>query len=518
MSDPSPAAEAPPPDIDSAGPALLAAIVESSDDAIVSKTLEGQIRSWNAAATRIFGYEPHEIIGRPITTIIPDDLLAEEQGIITKLRRGERVEHFDTIRIAKDGRRIPISLTISPVRDAQGKIIGASKVARDISERRRAEEMLREAARRKDEFLAVLAHELRNPLAPIRFALELSSHPRLSTGQRDAARAIVERQVAHLTRLLDDLLDASRITSGRIELKKQMTELNSIIAAAIETARPALDARRHRLQFVRPPAPIFLMADPIRLAQVFSNLLINSAKFTMAEGHVDIEVAREVSSVVVSVRDNGSGISPEMMPRMFTMFSQDPAAQTRPEGGLGVGLSLVRGLVAMHGGTVEAHSEGPGRGSEFVVRLPIDEKSVADAIPSEAALNVPAGALRVLVVDDNQDAADCCKVLLELAGHRIDVAYSGLGALEVGDRLHPHAVLLDIGLPDLDGYEVARRMRSTEWGTQAVLVAVTGWGQSRDRQRAFEAGFDRHVTKPIAPVQLAKLLGPVGPDEAHDLH
>src|ERR1700690_1511757 len=231
MFNPSLSAEAPAPDIDSAGSALLAAIVESSDDAIVSKTLDGQIRSWNAAATRIFGYEPHEIIGRPITTIIPEELLTEEQGFITKLRRGERVEHFDTIRIAKDGRRIPISLTISPVRDAQGKIIGASKVARDISERRRAEEMLRGAARRKDEFLAVLAHELRNPLAPIRFALELSNHPRLSAGQRDAAKAIVERQVAHLTRLLDDLLDASRITSGRIELKKQMAELNSIIAA-----------------------------------------------------------------------------------------------------------------------------------------------------------------------------------------------------------------------------------------------------------------------------------------------
>jgi two-component system, chemotaxis family, CheB/CheR fusion protein len=518
MTEPSPRAEGPVPAIDSAGPALLAAIVDSSDDAIVSKTLDGQVRSWNAAATRIFGYEPHEIIGRPITTIIPEELLEEEREIISRLRRGERVDHYDTIRVAKDGRRIPISLTISPVRNASGEIIGASKVARDISERRRAEEMLREAARRKDEFLAVLAHELRNPLAPIRFALELANHPSLSTGQQDAARAIVERQVAHMTRLLDDLLDVSRITSGKIELKKQPTELKSIIAAAIETARPALEERRHRLQVTMPSPPINLVADPIRLAQVFSNLLINAAKFTMAEGEVDISIAQEASWVVVSVRDNGRGISAEMMPRLFTMFSQAPGVHAPAEGGLGVGLSLVRGLVDMHGGSVEAHSAGAGLGSEFVVRLPIDGTSAADALRSTAAKNMPRGALRVLVVDDNHDAADCCKVLLEMAGHRIDVAYSGMTALELGERMQPQAVLLDIGLPDLDGYEVARRMRSTDWGMNALLVAVTGWGQARDRQRALEAGFDRHVTKPIAPEYLETLLGPVGPDEAHDLH
>lgn len=498
--------------IDTEGLALLAAIVESSDDAIVSKTLDGEIRSWNAAATRIFGYQPHEIIGRPITTIIPVELHDEEREIIRKVRRGERVHHFDTIRVAKDGHRIPISLTISPVRDAQGQIIGASKVARDISDRRQSEELLREAARRKDEFLALLAHELRNPLAPIRYALELTKNPNLSVGQRDVARAIIERQVAHMSRLLDDLLDVSRITRGKLELKKQPTELNSIIATAIETARPVLDAKQHRLQVETLSAPVRLEADPVRLAQVFANLLINAAKFTNANGNVEIAAAREDASVVVTVRDNGMGISAEMMPRLFTMFSQASGPHGRLEGGLGVGLCLVRGLLVLHGGTIEARSAGPGLGSEFVVRLPLEAGAAAEVTPSECGLPAVPGALQVLVVDDNQDAADCCKILLELAGHHVEVAYTGIGGLEMGERLRPQVALLDIGLPDLDGYEVARRMRSTDWGARAVLVAVTGWGQFRDRQRALEAGFDRHVTKPIAPDCLESLLAPVPPD------
>jgi PAS domain S-box-containing protein len=515
MSDEERPAEAaqPLPPIDSAGPALLAAIVESSDDAIVSKTLEGQIRSWNAGATRIFGYKPHEIIGRPITTIIPVELHEEERDIISRVRRGERVEHFDTIRIAKDGRRIPISLTVSPVRDEQGKIIGASKVARDISERRQSEELLREAARRKDEFLALLAHELRNPLAPIRYALELTKNPTLSAGQHDAARAIIERQVGHMSRLLDDLLDVSRITRGKLELKTQPTELQSIIATAVETARPVLDAKRHQLRVEMPSAPIRLEADSVRLAQAFANLLINAAKFTNPNGNVVIAAARDGASVVVTVRDNGMGIPSEMMPRLFTMFSQAPGVHGRPGGGLGVGLSLVRGLLLLHGGTIEARSAGPGLGSEFVVRLPLEAEGAPEVTPSEFGFRAAPGALRVLVVDDNHDAADCCKILLELAGHRVEVAYTATGGLEIGERFHPQVALLDIGLPDFDGYQVARRMRATDWGARAVLVAVTGWGQFKDRQRALEAGFDRHVTKPLAPESLASLLAPMAPHE-----
>lgn len=500
--------------IDSAAQALLAAIVASSDDAIVSKTLSGQVRSWNAAATRIFGYEPHEIIGLPVSTIIPPELHGEEREILSKLRRGERIDHFDTIRIAKDGRRIPVSLTVSPVRDAQGTIIGASKVARDISERRKAEQLLRDADRRKDEFLALLAHELRNPLAPIRYALELMKNARLSGEQRSAALGTIERQAMHMSRLLDDLLDVSRITRGKLELKKQRTELSSVIATALETARPMLDGKRHQLKVTVPSTPVWLEGDPVRLAQLFSNLLINAAKFTNANGNVEINAVRDARSVLVRVRDNGIGIPPDMLPRVFAMFSQGPGAFSRADGGLGVGLSLVRGLAALHGGTVEAHSDGLGLGSEFSVRLPIAAKAAVEAPPRAAGLRAAPAALRVLLVDDNQDAADCCRILLELAGHTVETAYTARCGLELGERFHPEVVLLDIGLPDLDGYEVARRMRATGWGRGAVLVAVTGWGQSKDRQRAREAGFDRHVTKPIAPDSLEAILTAVSAGES----
>lgn len=500
--------------IDSASKALLAAIVESSDDAIVSKTLTGEIRSWNAGATRIFGYQPHEIIGLPVTTIIPPELHDEERQILSKLRRGERIHHFDTTRIAKDGRRIPISLAVSPVRDAQGTIIGASKVARDISERKQAEAMLRETDRRKDEFLALLAHELRNPLAPIRYALELIKNPKLSPQQHSAARGTIERQVAHMSRLLDDLLDVSRVTRGKLELKKQPTELNSIIAAAVETARPMLEAKRHQLKLLVPPTHVWLEGDPVRLAQVFSNLLINAAKFTNPNGNLEIEAAREDGSVLVTVRDDGIGISADMIPRLFAMFSQAPGALARPDGGLGVGLALVRGLVGLHGGSVEARSDGLGRGSQFLVRLPVTGEIAAEVVSSACGLGARPARLRILLVDDNHDAADCCRILLELAGHQVETAYTATRGLELGERFHPEVVLLDIGLPDLDGYEVARRIRATEWGMHAVLVAVTGWGQSKDRQRALEAGFDRHVTKPIAPGTLESLLAalPIGED------
>ena len=296
--------------------ALLAAIVDSSDDAIVSKTLEGRILSWNRGATRIFGYEPGEVIGKPITIIIPPELHAEEQQILDKLRRGERIDHFDTVRVAKDGRRIAISLTVSPVRAADGTVIAASKVARDVSERKvaeqrlqQSEEALRLADRRKDEFLALLAHELRNPLAPIRYALAANSKPGRTPEQLRQAEEIIERQVTHMSRLLDDLLDISRITRGTLELKKTRTELTSIIGAAIETARPMLEAKNHNLVLDLPTQPVQLEVDVVRLAQVFSNLLINAAKYTDPGGQIQLRAHQEPGTVVVSVIDNGIGVS-----------------------------------------------------------------------------------------------------------------------------------------------------------------------------------------------------------------
>ena len=494
--------------------ALLAAIVESSDDAIVSKTLEGRILSWNTGARRIFGYQAEEVIGKSITIIIPPELHAEEQQILTKIRRGERIDHYDTIRMTKDGRRIPISLTISPVRSPSGEIIGASKIAHDISERKRAEEMLRcsqeallEADRRKDEFLALLAHELRNPLAPIRYALAASKKTECTPAQRARAEEIIDRQVAQMSRLLDDLLDVSRIARGKLELKKTLTELSIAVSVAADTARPLFNARQQEFHLDLPTDPLRLYADPVRLAQVFANLLVNAAKYTDAGGRISLRALRDGDQIVVSVRDNGIGISAEMLPRLFTMFSQAHTALGRAEGGLGVGLWLVRGLLRLHGGSIEARSDGPGQGSEFIVRLPVgapaEERSPVEPVSTDPQLGA---GLKVLVVDDNRDAADTCAMLLELCGHHVQTAYGGRRALELAEAFRPHAVLLDIGLPDINGYELAQRIRATPWGGNIVLIAVTGWGQTEDRQRATQAGFTQHLVKPITADSLESVL------------
>jgi PAS domain S-box-containing protein len=506
--------------------ALLAAIVESSDDAIVSKTLEGRILSWNAGASRIFGYTAAEAIGQPITMIIPPELHDEERQILDQVRRGERIEHFDTIRVAKDGRRIHISLAVSPVRDANGTIVGASKVARDVSERKAAEqaldetaarlraseEALRDADRRKDEFLALLAHELRNPLAPIRYTLAANKKSGRTPEQRKRAEEIIERQVTHMSRLLDDLLDVSRITRSTLELKKSPIELTSVVGSAIETARPVLDSKRHNLSLDLPKHAVRLEADAVRLSQVFSNLLINAAKYTDPGGQIHLRAAREGSEIVVAVRDNGIGISADMMPRLFAMFSQAQAALGRSEGGLGIGLSLVRGLVTLHGGSVEARSDGPGCGSEFTVRLPAGTpvEELAD-IEEDGDAPVAGAGMKILVVDDNRDAADTCAALLELSGHHVQTAYTGRRALELAETFRPHALLMDIGLPDFDGYQLAAKIRAAPWGRAIILIAVTGWGQEEDRRRALDAGCDHHLTKPIAAETVESLLQSLQP-------
>jgi PAS domain S-box-containing protein len=504
--------------------ALLAAIVDSSDDAIVSKTLEGKILSWNRGAARIFGYEAHEAIGQPITIIIPPELHAEEQQILDKLRRGERIDHFDTVRITKDGRRIAISLTVSPVRSPDGTVIAASKVARDVSERKLAEQRLRAsqealqlADRRKDEFLALLAHELRNPLAPIRYALAANKKPGRTPEQCRQAEGIIERQVMHMSRLLDDMLDISRITRGVLELKRTRTELTSVIGAAIETARPMLDEKQHSLALDLPTEPVQLEADVVRLAQVFSNLLINAAKYTDPGGRIQLRARSQGSEVLVAVSDNGIGIPKDLLPRVFDMFFQSHSALARAEGGLGVGLSLVRGLVRLHGGSVEARSDGSARGSEFIVRLPLGPASqqLRDAEAEEGEQISADAGLKILVVDDNRDAADTCAMLLESSGHHVQTAYTGRQALELALTFRPHALLLDIGLPDMDGYQLARQVRSKPWGRTAVLVAVTGWGQEQDRQRAVAAGFDQHLVKPISAETVETLLHSLARAEDH---
>jgi PAS domain S-box-containing protein len=504
----------------------LAAIVESSDDAIISKTLESVITTWNRGAERIFGYTAEEVIGKPVTLLIPANQIDEEPAILQKLRRGERIDHYETVRIRKDGTLLDVSLTVSPIKDANGTIIGASKIARDITERKRmeaalreeiairerAEAALREADRRKDEFLALLAHELRNPLAPIRYALAGNKKASGTSEQRKRAEEIIERQVTHMSRLLDDLLDISRISRGTFELKKNPTDLTLAVGAAIETARPVLDAKHHTLSLDLPKAPVRLKADPVRLAQAFSNLLINAAKYTDPGGHIQLRAAEEGDEVVVTIRDNGIGISADMMPRLFTLFSQAQTALGRAEGGLGIGLSLVRGVVTLHGGSVEARSDGSGTGSEFIVRLPIG-MPLAEVTDIEATANnlVPGIGLKILVVDDNRDAADACASLLELSGHHVQTAYTGRHALELAETFRPHALLLDIGLPDFNGYELATKIRASPWGRGVMLIAVTGWGQEEDRRRALEAGCDHHLTKPVAPETVESLLQSLDP-------
>ncbi len=501
--------------------AHLAAIVESSDDAIVSKTLEGVIRSWNRAAERLFGYSAEEAVGQPITLIIPPERVQEEQEILRKLRRGERIDHFETVRVAKSGRRIDVALTISPICNANGVIVGASKIARDISERKaseqaqertigelkRAEEALREADRRKDEFLAVLAHELRNPLAPIRYAVAMARKQGRAEAERLQAQAIIERQVEHMGRLLDDLLDVSRITRGTLILRPSSVDLATVVAAAQESARPLIEKRNHALVVSLPEKPIRLVADPVRLAQVLSNLLVNAAKYTDAGGRIELEARRAGGELVVAVRDNGIGISADMMPRIFTLFAQASPALERSEGGLGIGLALVRGLVELHGGAVSARSAGAAQGSEFVVRLPLGSPADAESADEPGAIaGSAAHALRLLVADDNRDSAASFAALLEASGHEVSVAHTGREALNLACKLEPDALLLDIGMPELNGYELAQQIRDTSWGRRAMLVAITGWGQEQDKRRALAAGFDLHLTKPIDPGRLEALL------------
>ena len=356
----------------------LAAIVESSDDAIVSKSLDGRIKSWNAAATRMFGYAAEEAIGQPITLIIPAELRAEEKKIISEVSAGRRVEHFDTVRLTKDGERIPVSLTVSPIHGSDGKVVGASKIARDITERQRIQEVLRttqaalqQESRRKDEFIALLAHELRNPLAPIRYALAVARRNDATTELRQRSQEIIERQVAQMSRLLDDLLNIARITHGTLEIRREVIELSTVLEMAVEIAQPYLEAKHHTLSQDLIAVSVRVYADRARLAQVFANLLINAAKYTDAGGLIRVRATIEAAEVVVAVSDNGIGIPAEIMPRLFDMFTQASSARVRSEGGLGLGLALVRGIVKLHGGSVQARSAGAHCGSEFQVRLPL---------------------------------------------------------------------------------------------------------------------------------------------------
>ena len=371
---------------------------------------------------------------------------------------------------------------------------------------RASEDALRKADQRKDEFLATLAHELRNPLAPIRTAAEMLTRPNLSEEQLTWSHLVIHRQVEHMARLLDDLLDVARITRGKLQLRLQPCDLGTIVDTAIEATRPLLAARKHGLTVELPPELPSFDADPVRLAQVLSNLLTNAAKYTDSPGRISLKARTENGTLRISVKDNGIGLSPAALADIFNMFSQVQDSHSRTEGGLGIGLALVKGLVDLHGGTIDVFSEGAGRGSEFVVTLPC---RISEARPVEPAAVEEAGTTvsrKILVADDNQDAANTLAMLLRLAGHDVRTAHGGQAALTLADEFQPEFVLLDIGMPDLDGYEVAKQLRLTDGGKNVRLIALTGWGQDEDKRRAREAGFDYHLTKPVDPHRLDALL------------
>lgn len=376
-----------------------------------------------------------------------------------------------------------------------------------IARREQAEAALREADRRKDEFLATLAHELRNPLAPIRQAALISKMASASEAQKRWSHDVISRQVQHMSLLLDDLLDVSRITRGTLQLRKQATELSAVVDAAVETARPTLDAKRHRLEIDMSGGPTYFSADPLRIAQVLSNLLTNAAKYTDPEGVIRLIAQVGPDSVVIRVIDNGIGIAAEALPRIFQMFSQVNATQDRSDGGLGIGLALARGLIELHGGRIEATSQGLGRGSEFSVHLPVGLLCVPSRGDTRSAGKRSAViGRRVLIADDNEDSADSLAMLLRMEGHEVMVVHDGPGALAAIASFAPEIALLDIGMPGLNGYEVAQKIRELEPATPVKLIAVTGWGQHSDKARARASGFDHHFTKPVEPERLMDLL------------
>jgi PAS domain S-box-containing protein len=496
--------------------ATLAAIVQSSDDAIVSKTLDGEITSWNAAATRMFGYAPEEVIGRSISIIIPHDRMNEEARVLSSIRRGEAINHFRTIRLRKDRTPIPISLTVSPVRNAAGQIMGASKIARDISAQVQAEEerailLAREQAARqeaeaanrtKDEFLAMLGHEVRNPLGAISNAVHVLERLGQPGDVTAAARGIITRQTAHLARIMDDLLDIGRVMLGKVVLGRKSVDLREVAERALGTLREGGRLERHNVSLEGVPA--WIDGDTTRIEQIVTNLVGNALKYTPPGGSVKVHVTRKGRTAVLSVEDDGLGIRPDLLPRIFDLFVQGQPPADRAQAGLGIGLTLVKRLTDLHGGNVEAHSDGPGKGTTVTARFPVVARPGRETDERDVPAEI---ARRILIVEDNDDAREMLRTLLELRRHTVREAIDGPSGIEAALQFQPDVALIDVGLPGLNGYEVARHLRASEGGNRMRLIALTGYGLPTDALRAREAGFDAHLVKPVHPDHLAEILG-----------
>ncbi len=619
--------------------ARLAAIVESSDDAIIGTDLHGAITSWNKGAERLYGYTTEEAIGQSVSMLIPDDRLAGDKEIRAGIFRDERVDPFETVRRRKDGTLVDVWLSLAPIVDDHRQIVGLSGTARDITERKRAdaalqeserrfremvdalpvavytidaqgflthfnaaaaefagrtpqlgsdqwcvtwklyrsdgsplahhdapmaamlqdarpirgmqgiaerpngerrwfepyptplfdragrlsgglnviiditerkraEEMLQEADRRKDEFLALLAHELRNPLAPIRTGLELIRQSGDTPQSIRRVCSMMDRQIRQMVRLIDDLLDVSRIASGKIVLQRAPSSLTELVQNALEVHRAAIEAANIVLTVDLPTQQCVIDVDPTRFVQVLSNVLHNAFKFTPAHGEIRLSVevlgADDAPQAVITVSDTGTGISNDLLPRVFELFVQAEAVTERSHGGLGIGLALARRLIEMHGGEITGHSDGPGRGAVFVIKIPLCQTAAALQSPPQVDLSHMAS--RVVIIDDNQDAATTMSMLVEQLGGSARVAHDAVSGLAAVQEFQPDIVFLDIGMPGMDGYETCRRIRKQPSLQHVFVVAVTGWGRPQDKQRALDAGFDAHLTKPVDPTALAVVL------------
>ncbi|MDQ2952336.1 MAG: ATP-binding protein, partial [Chloroflexota bacterium] len=487
----------------------LADFLENAAVGIHQVDADGVVLWANNAELAMLGYTREEYVGRRITDFYVD--ASRAQDFIRRLCTGESLDDEHTQLRCKDGTIKHVTIHSNGYFD-DGKFVYTRCFTRDVTDRVRLEDelrakvaQLRELDRRKDEFLAMLGHELRNPLAPVTTAIQLALLRQDDPTKVQRSLEVIDRQVRTMTRLIDDLLDVSRITRGTVELREENVLLSTVVEAAVETSRPLIDERGHRITLDLPATPTRLFADPARIEQVLANLLNNAAKYTEMGGEIHLAAQVEGETLTISVKDNGAGMPKDLSQRVFDLFVQGPDSPSRSHGGLGIGLTLVRRLVELHEGTVRVESDGPGKGSEFIITLPLrtSQLRAASAQSHTPSADARTGSL-VLVVDDNRDAANALSELLRELGHSVRTAYDGLSAIEMAMKLRPQLVLLDIGLPEVDGYEVARRLRQR--GLSATLVALTGYGEPRHRRQALDAGFDEHITKPVEIERLERLL------------
>ena len=483
------------------------------DYAIMMLDAEGRLTSWNTGAQRILGYTPDEIIGQSFERFYSkEDVAAGRPAAELRDAVLHRRAEDRGWRVRKDGTRFWADVVVTALLDEDGQLRGFAKVTRDLSDRKRME-TLEEQGRHLTEFLAMLAHELRNPLAPIRNALGIMTMQGELGPQASWARAVIERQTVHLSRLVDDLLDVSRITRGKLRMQSEPLDINAAIHRAIESSRPLLDSRKHHLDVRLSAEPLLVHGDMTRITQVILNILNNAAKYTPEGGRVSIESGMQNGSVAVTVRDNGVGIPPSLIDHVFDMFAQGERTLDRSEGGLGIGLTLAKRIVELHGGAVRARSAGAGLGSEFTITLPRLSLELAHVRPAvNVSLDTKGPKREVLVVDDNADAADSMAMLLRLAGHHVEIEHEGESALKRVEAKTPDIVLLDIGLPGMNGYEVAQQLRSRPEGQGIRIYALTGYGQEEDRRRSEAAGFDGHLVKPVLPNELLALVSASAPE------